>query len=73
MTVAAHNLGRVLFALCGIGKPKGLQAAMAAFLATLLDLLGRFTRLLIAIRTLVTSPERRPAFLGSRYANFVVA
>lgn len=73
MTVAAHNLGRVLFALCGIGKPKGLQAAMAAFLATLLDLLGRFTRLLIAIRTLVTSPERRPVHFDSRYAHSVVA
>lgn len=33
MTVAAHNLGRMLLKLFGIGKPKGLQAAMAAFAA----------------------------------------
>lgn len=29
MTVAAHNLGRILLALIGIGKPKGLQRSFA--------------------------------------------
>jgi transposase len=37
--VAAHNLGRILRKLCGIGKPKALQGLLA--LAALVQLLSR--------------------------------
>ena len=35
MTVAAHNLGRICLALFGIGKPRSLQAGLAAFAASI--------------------------------------
>lgn len=49
MTVAAHNLGRILLSLFGIGKPKGLQAGMAAFVAALAHLIWIFTRQVVAL------------------------
>jgi transposase len=66
-TVAAHNLGRILLALIGVGKPKSLQGgleatakaiwegatAIAALIATWLSLWGKLIRR-------ACRPSRRP-------------
>lgn len=67
MTVTAHNLGRMLLSLIGIGKPRGLQAAMAAFAATVcgwicfiarqIGILARFRHLLRFSENRATLPR----------------
>lgn len=52
ITAAARNLGLLLLKLCGLGKPRGLQGALAAFRA----LCTQFQTLVNAL----SSPERQP-------------
>ena len=44
MTVAGHNLGVIMRTLFGIGTPRGMQGAAAAFLAVLMGLLRHYLR-----------------------------
>jgi transposase len=60
MTVAAHNLGRILRKLFGIGKPKALQGARG--LAALVQLAIAWLAMLLTLFISNTSPRRfRPA------------
>jgi transposase len=66
IAVAAHNLGRILRKLCGIGKPKTLQGAAALlWLAQLL-----VAPVWIALRTLdlLSRPRAAQLTLGRRLA-----
>jgi len=56
IAAAAHNLGRIMRKLFGIGKPRTLQDL--ADLAALVQILFTPCRLLLALRRLTTPPDR---------------
>jgi hypothetical protein len=66
IAAAAHNLGRILRRLCGVGKPKALQrlrplAALVQLLATTLRIATAtiYDRLLVRLNRLPI-PQSRP-------------
>ena len=75
IAAAAHNLGRILFKLCGIGKPRALQGGSAlAHSAQLLGLL--FTALAATLRKLRRLADRLDPFhfaANARSRNFVTS
>lgn len=63
ITVAGHNLGRIMLAMFGIGKPRGLQAGMsglAAFIAILTHCIAALIRHLAYVVKLTCSKLRSP-------------
>lgn len=64
MTVAAHNLGRILFQLFKIGKPRAMQGLSAAFAA----LIAILTTEIALIWTLSFHPNPRPDSSETRSA-----
>ena len=66
LAAAAHNLGRVLLKLFGVGKPRGLQgfgAVFSAFSSALAAVLLHHHRYRLALR-LITPPQSGPWILA---------
>ena len=66
MAAAAHNLGRVLFKLFGVGKPRGLQgfgAVLSGFSSALAAVLLHHHRCRLALR-LITPRDPGPWILA---------
>lgn len=56
IVVAAHNLGRILLKLFGIGKPRGLQGRLAAFAARVLAILSLFWSRAVLVTRAINFP-----------------